>query len=116
MVSKYSQYGSIGLHSTSHTTYVYSSKMHYNGEFLANKKMLQEFANVTPKILIAPNLEYNKFYFEAIKDLDIDIDSSVLEKSSGNFRYWPYTMDYGLAKGMCKLIDSCNWQPFKGLW
>ena len=118
--------GSVGLHTTTHTTGFTTTRDVWDAELQTNLKSIQIESKV-PTVYgsRAPFLAPNDDYFAALKSLGILYDSSYANVAvlnnlgrplSEQAYYWPFTLDYGLPD-----IDICDAQgcldaPVPGMW
>ena len=79
---------------------------------------LAQLPNCTIRGSRAPYFQPNDAYYETLKNLGIQFDSS-MTFSDINVKkaYWPFTLDYGVPDvNMCNYFGACPTKAFPGLW
>ena len=101
----YEKIGTLGIHSVTHTTDLYSPLKKWQNELLTDWADIMELAHVNNIYgSRCPYLECNDGYYQTLKQIGILFDSSSsyypVQSNPGlspsvQRNYWPFTLDFG---------------------
>jgi len=128
LIAYYEKIGTLGVHSTTHTTDYMSITKKWQNELITDWADIKELAQVNNIYgSRCPYLECNDGYYQTLQQLGIVFDSSSSYYPINNNpgaspsvqrNWWPFTLDFGFPNDINMEYSAAGviTQPYPGLW